>query len=70
MAAGENGKLFGSITNSTISQELAKKGITVDRKRIEIPNHSLRNIGEYNIRIRLYENQSAELKVIIESSNN
>ena len=70
MAAGETGKLFGSITTSSISQELAKRGITVDRKRIEIPNQSLRNIGEYNIRIRLYENQSAKLKVLIESSSN
>ena len=69
MAAGESGKLFGSITNTSISQELAKRGITVDRKRIEIPNQSLRNIGEYSIRIRLYENQSAMLKVLIKSNS-
>ena len=67
MTAGVSGKLFGSITNVAIAGELERRGYDVDRRRIEVPDHSLKMIGDHTVRIRLYENQSANVKVVIEA---
>jgi large subunit ribosomal protein L9 len=67
MTAGASGKLFGSITNVAIAGELERRGFDVDRRRIEVPDHSLKMIGEHTVRIRLYENQSANVQVVIEA---
>ncbi len=67
MPAGDTGKLFGSVNNANIADELAKHGIQVERKKIEIPEHSIKAVGNYTIRIRLYDNQQASLKVRVQS---
>ncbi|MDR3201011.1 MAG: 50S ribosomal protein L9 [Spirochaetales bacterium] len=65
MPMGDNGKLFGSVTNATISDELGKAGITVERKRVEVPDHTIKSQGNYKVRVRLYENQEAILSVAV-----
>lgn len=65
MPAGENGKLFGSVTSQTIAEELAKLDIHVEKKKIEIPGHILKQTGEFKVTVKLYGNESAELKVQI-----
>ncbi|MBN1697682.1 MAG: 50S ribosomal protein L9 [Spirochaetales bacterium] len=66
MTAGESGKLFGSVNNSTIAEELEKRGYHIEKKRIEIPDSSIRMIGEFDIRIKLYENKIATMKIKVE----
>lgn len=65
MPAGENGKLFGSVTSQTISEELAKLDVHVEKKKIEVPGHILKHTGDYKVNIKLYGNENAELKVQI-----
>ena len=67
MTAGVSGKLFGSVTSVAIAAELERRGFDLDRKRIEVPDHSLKMIGEHAVRVRLYENQAASVKVTIEA---
>ena len=63
--AGENGKLFGSVTGKDISEALEKQhGIKVDKKKIVLPE-PIKNIGEYQVEIKVYPEISAQLKVII-----
>ena len=66
MPAGENGKLFGSITNGLVAEELQKKGYALEKKRIELPEHHIKLVGNYTATIKLYENEQASLKIIIE----
>lgn len=61
---GEDGKLFGSVTNKDIAEALAKKGIEIDRKRIE-EVEKINGVGEFVINARLYEGVNADLKVIV-----
>ena len=68
MPAGENGKLYGAVTGTTIADELAKKGISVDRKKLEIPNKAIKNTGKYKVGIKLYEKDEAILTVSIVNS--
>ncbi len=65
MPAGDTGKLFGSVTNATVSDALAKEGVHVERKKIDLPEHNIKMIGKYKARVRLYENSVGELVVLI-----
>lgn len=59
----ESGQLFGAITAAHIGEELAKNGVSIDRRKIYIDNHTLKAIGEYKVRIHLYEKTDVEITV-------
>jgi large subunit ribosomal protein L9 len=63
MPAGPNGKLYGAVTGQTIADELARQGYQIERKKIELPLASIKNVGKYKVAIKLYENAGAELSV-------
>jgi len=65
MPMGENGRLFGSVTNAIIADELQKLGISIEKKKIEIPEHSIKAQGTYKVKVKLYDNQEAVLKVLV-----
>ena len=65
MPAGANGKLYGAVTNATIADELLKKGIEVDRKKIEVPGKAIKSIGNYKIIVHLYDKEEAIVKVAV-----
>lgn len=65
MPAGERGRLFGSVTSATIVDALAGQGITVQRKRLDIPDKTIKSVGTTRVRIRLYGDEEAELKVVV-----
>ena len=67
VSAGESGKLFGSVTSSMVQEALAKQGIEVERKKIEVATHAIKMVGTYSVRVRLYEDESAEVKLVVES---
>jgi large subunit ribosomal protein L9 len=61
--AGENGKLFGSITSKDIADELKKQhGIEVDKKKIVL-DEAIKVAGVYNVEVKVYPEVSAKLKV-------
>ena len=59
---GEDGKLFGSVTNKDIAEALEEKGVEVDRKRIE-DVEKIDGAGEFELNVRLYPEVNANLKV-------
>lgn len=65
MPAGANGKLYGAVTNANIADELLKKGIVVDRKKIEVPGRAIKSAGNYKVLVRLYEKDEATIKVAV-----
>ena len=67
MPAGENGKLFGSVSSALVSEELAKQGFEIERKRIEVPENHIRQIGDHTVKIRLYGQEEASVKVVVEA---
>ncbi len=63
LKAGENGKIFGSVTSKDIADELNKKYyVEVDKKKIMLSD-AIKNLGTYNVEIRLFEGVSGILKV-------
>jgi large subunit ribosomal protein L9 len=52
---GENGKIFGSITNIQIVDSLEKAGFKVERKNITLSTGNLKSIGKYEAEIFLHK---------------
>ena len=65
MPAGANGKLYGAVTAQTVSDELAKLGFDVDRRKIDLAAVSIKAVGKYKAVVRLYENSKAEIQITV-----
>jgi len=64
MKAGEEGRLFGSVTNMQIEKALKAKGLNVDRRKIHL-EEPIKNVGEYEIPIRLAADLTVSLKLSV-----
>lgn len=62
--AGDNDKLFGSITNMEISNELEVKGFSIDRRDIEI--EPIKVLGQHQAKVKLGEGIEASLTISVE----
>lgn len=51
---GEGDKLFGSISNATLAEELEKEGISIEKKYIMIPGNLIKRTGQYEANIRFH----------------
>jgi len=62
--SGENGRLFGSITGKDIVEELNKlTNLNIDKKKIVVD--TIRQLGTYDVEVKLYPEISTKIKVII-----
>jgi large subunit ribosomal protein L9 len=60
--AGEEGKLFGSVTNIDIERALRDKGVEVDRRRIALAE-PIKQLGDFTVTVKLESEVEAHLKV-------
>lgn len=60
--AGQEGKLFGSITSQDIADKLAEQGITIDRRSIEL-EEPIKALGVTSVPVRLHPQVRPEIKV-------
>ncbi len=54
------GKIFGSVTNVQIAEQLETKGFDIDRKKIHLP--SIKEVGTYKAQVRLFKDIKAEVE--------
>ena len=64
--AGEEGKLFGSVTNQDIEKALSEQGVTVERRRIRL-EEPIKSIGEHIVPVHLGIGVNAQVTVIVEA---
>jgi large subunit ribosomal protein L9 len=62
--AGENDQLFGSVTSADVSEALAAKGITVDKRKITLAD-PIKVVGEYEVPVKLHREVVAPLKLAV-----
>lgn len=60
--AGEEGRLFGSITSAEISEALKQKGFDIDKKHV-ILDEPIRLVGKHDVKIKLHTEVTAPLHV-------
>jgi large subunit ribosomal protein L9 len=58
---GEDEKLFGSVSNRDIAEQLKKAGIDLDHRKIEL-EHPVKALGKYEVSVRLGAGVVAQLK--------
>ena len=66
LKAGENDKLFGSVTSQMISDEIEKLGYSIDKKEIVL-DESLKEIGNHFVHINLGEDLKPKVKIKIQA---
>lgn len=62
---GEGGKLYGSITAKDIADALGRRGIVVDRHKIEL-EEPLKTLGTYKVAIKVFTGMTPEVTVVVE----
>ncbi len=62
--SGEHDQLFGSVTSADIAHELERKGITIDRRKIDL-DQPLKTLGEHTVTVKLHKEVSVPVKVTI-----
>lgn len=62
--AGEDGKLFGSVTNADIAEAMDKAGTQVDKRSILL-EEPLKELGVYLVRVKLFQEVEARIRVLV-----
>jgi large subunit ribosomal protein L9 len=63
---GEQNALYGSVTNADIAEELEKKGFQIEKRKIHMDDH-IKELGQFDIPIRLFKDVTATVKVSVEA---
>ncbi len=63
--AGEEDKLYGSVTSKDIAQELEREGVVIDRRKIVLED-SIKSLGETEVPIKLHPEVTGTLRVVVE----
>lgn len=65
--AGENGKLFGSITNKDVAEALKmQQHVVIDKKKFHMPE-GIKQVGVTKVEVRIYPEVVATLTVVVEA---
>lgn len=62
--AGEEDKLYGSVTSMDIADQLEKRGVQIDRKRIRL-DRPIKTLGEFAVPVKLHPEVTASIKVVV-----
>ena len=63
--AGEEGKLFGSITVRDIADACLSKGVEIEKSEIKLPDGPLRNIGEFEVGVQVHPDLIVKMKIVV-----
>jgi len=63
--AGVDGRLFGSVTNHDISEELNKQGFAVAKSQVRMPNGPLKMVGDYTVGVSLHTDVAVDVAVSV-----
>ena len=64
-STGAQGKMYGSITNKEIADELVKMGFVVDKKQVVLKD-PIRQKGNYVVTVKMYSEISTTINVVVE----
>lgn len=61
---GERDTLYGSVTAGDVAEALAAKGVTIDRRRIDLEG-GIKSLGDHTVRVDLHHDVHAEVTVAV-----
>ncbi|MGB8339640.1 MAG: 50S ribosomal protein L9 [Burkholderiales bacterium] len=63
--AGDDGRLFGSVTNTDIVDALKAQGFEVAKSEVRLPNGPLKQIGDFPITLALHHDVTADITISV-----
>jgi large subunit ribosomal protein L9 len=63
--AGVDGRLFGSVTNHDVAEELNKQGFAVAKAQVRMPNGPLKLVGDYTVNVSLHTDVAVDVAVTV-----
>ena len=63
--AGVDGRLFGSVTNFDIAEELTKQGYVVAKSQVRMPNGPIKTVGDSTVSVQLHTDVVADITVSV-----
>jgi large subunit ribosomal protein L9 len=63
--AGVDGRLFGSVTNHDVADELSKQGFAVAKSQVRMPNGPLKMVGDYTVSVNLHTDVTVDVAVSV-----
>ena len=63
--AGVDGRLFGSVTNFDIAEELTKQGYKVAKAQIRMPNGPIKMVGDSSVNVQLHTDVVVDINVTV-----
>ncbi len=63
--AGEEGKLFGSVTAADVADAVSAAGVEVAKSEVKLPEGPIREIGEYDLMVQLHNDVEQTVKVTV-----
>ncbi|QTD44464.1 50S ribosomal protein L9 [Ottowia testudinis] len=63
--AGVDGRLFGSVTNHDVADELKKLGFDVHKSQVRLPNGPIKVVGDNTVQVSLHTDVDAEITVAV-----
>ena len=68
MPAGDNGKLFGAVTNGVVAEHVATAaGVVIDKRNVSITGNAIKLVGIYDVKIRVMDREYAAIKVEVKA---
>jgi large subunit ribosomal protein L9 len=63
--AGVDGRLFGSVTNFDIAEELTKQGFAVQKAQVRMPNGPIKVVGDSTVSVALHTDVAVDITVAV-----
>jgi large subunit ribosomal protein L9 len=63
--AGVDGRLFGSVTNFDIAEELSKQGFAVQKAQVRMPNGPIKLVGDSSVSVSLHTDVSVDINISV-----
>jgi len=63
--AGVDGRLFGSVTNGDIAEELGKQGYKVAKSQVRLPNGPIKVVGDSTVSVALHTDVVVDITVTV-----
>ncbi len=63
--AGVDGRLFGSVTNHDIAEELSKQGFTVTKAQVRMPNGPIKTVSDSTVSVALHTDVVVDVNVTV-----
>ena len=63
--AGEEGKLFGSISARDVAEAVTAAGVELAKSEVKMPEGALRELGEFTVTIQLHSDLSTSIQVVV-----